>query len=86
VPQHSENTYIGSLWVSHAQCSYNDCDSWKTIGLQVVAHENQRVFEIVYALCPAHLFEFVDKHIIHGKSNVVVSFDDLEDEYESDDS
>lgn len=50
------------------------------MGLQVVAHDDGRAVEMLYSLCQRHLFEFIDRNIIHGENNIVVSMDELESE------
>lgn len=59
-------TILGWLVAAEGQCGKTDCDSWKTVGIDVDITGDDGDATVRYVVCLKHLAEFVDETFLKG--------------------
>jgi hypothetical protein len=63
---------IATLVSINSQCGIEDCDSWKTIGIEMLASTTEGQDALLrIPLCMKHLGEFIDENILKAPGSVL---------------
>lgn len=75
---------LAALLTSDEQCGVHDCDSWKTIAVDIISasddieSDDDEAVILRYPICLKHLPEFIDDMILKAPGNLL-DFDEDED-------
>ena len=78
VSQLPEGVALATLVATEEQCARGDCDSWKTIGIDMIVTEpdSDEAALLRFALCINHLAEFVEHNILKASGEILEADED----------